>query len=83
VRIISLSRKESAVSEPHQWIHQVFTVGSALRGIKDDELAQILNRMAEDGWDIINVTIPYGGRPKIIARRLLSGAERRQKSWPG
>ena len=71
------------MSGPTEWIHQVFTVGSALKGLKDEELAQILDRMAADGWEIINVTFPPGSRPKVIARRQLTESERRQKSWPG
>jgi hypothetical protein len=46
------------MSGPTEWIHQVFTVGSALKGLKDEELAQILDRMAADGWEIINVAWP-------------------------
>lgn len=65
------------------WEYQVFSVGSSLRGVKDDELAGALNQLSADGWEIINVGFPYGGKPKIVARRQQSGTAQRQRNWPG
>ncbi|MFN2195683.1 MAG: DUF4177 domain-containing protein [Anaerolineales bacterium] len=65
------------------WVYEVFSVGSIWRSISDEQLAGVLNRLAAEGWEIVNVTYPYRSQPKIIARRQQSTAERRQEGWPG
>lgn len=65
-----------------EWEYQVFTVGSHLRGLKDEEMGALLTNLAADGWEIINVDFPGGSRPKVVARRPMPEAEKRKRSWP-
>lgn len=65
------------------WEYQVFSVGTWLRGTKDDELAGVLNKLAAEGWEIINVAFPHGDKPKIVARRVQSAAKKRARNYPG
>lgn len=65
------------------WVYEVFSVGSIWRSANDEQLAGVLNRLAAEGWEIVNVAFPYGGKPKIIARRRQSTSERRQQTYPG
>ena len=62
--------------------YRVETFGSALTGIKDEDLEEILNRWAEDGWEIINAH-PVGDNEMRVIARWVSGAPKaRRRRWP-
>ena len=63
-------------------VYQVETFGSALSGIKDEELEEILNRWAEDGWDIINLHAVGDNKVRVIARRVPASPRARRRGWP-
>lgn len=66
------------------WEYQVATIGSALHSPKDEELETLLNEWGEDGWEVINILTPSGGKKiRIVARRPLTAASRRRRNWPG
>jgi hypothetical protein len=66
------------------WEYQVDTLGSALHSPKDEELETVLNEWGEDGWEVISVITPSGSNKiRIVARRPLTAASRRRRSWPG
>jgi hypothetical protein len=71
------------VADQEVYEYRVYTVGSALKGQKDEDISAALTKLSLEGWEIFSIKFPYGSRPKIITRRTLSEAERRQRSWPG
>jgi hypothetical protein len=60
----------------------VLTIGSAF-GTKDELIEETLNEWGEEGWEAINVYTPSGsGKVTLVAKRRLTGRERRWRSMP-
>lgn len=67
-----------------RWEYRVESIGFALRGPKDHELAAVLNTWGTEGWEVFAVEFPSGStKVKVIARRPLTRSSSRQRSWPG
>lgn len=65
------------------WEYRVLTFGSALSGVKDEELEALLDSWGEDGWEVFEISsITNSSKVRIAARRPLSSSTRRQRSWP-
>ena len=43
-----------------QWEYRVLTVGSALKGAKDEQIEAALNELGMDGWEAVNVYAQTG-----------------------
>ena len=72
------------MSEPNEWEYRVLTLGSFFKGIKDDELAEMLNEWGQEGWEVIAFrTIENTNQAQLIAKRPLTALSRRQRSLPG
>jgi hypothetical protein len=60
----------------------VQTIGSFF-GTKDEEIQTTLDEWGSEGWEAINVFIPYGtSKVTIVAKRPLSERARRMRSLP-
>jgi hypothetical protein len=71
------------MTEPVQWEYQVNTIGKTLGGLKDDEAAAFLNELGEAGWEVIGIyPIENSNKVRLVAKRLLTAATRRQRSMP-
>ena len=68
--------------EQNRWEYRVSTFGSVWKSLKDEDLSDQLNAWGEEGWEIINIVVDHSGRVKIIAKRLLTAAARRQRTIP-
>ena len=62
--------------------YRVETFGSALSRIKDEDLEEILNRWAEDGWEIINAHPVGDNKVRVIARQVYGAPKARKRRWP-
>jgi len=71
------------MTESVQWEYQVNTIGKTLSGLKDDEATAFLNELGEAGWEVIGLyPIENSNKVRLVAKRLLTAAVRRQRSMP-
>ncbi len=63
-----------------KWEYRVETLGSALRGLKDEEIEALLNDWGEAGWEVVSARPPTNS-PKItvIAKRQQTTSTQRQR----
>ncbi len=68
------------MDENKKWEYRVDTIGSAIRGLKDEEIEAALNEWGQEGWEIISARPPTNS-PKItiVAKRLMTASSRRQR----
>lgn len=70
------------MEETTQWEYRVETFGSYLSAPKDEALESALDEWGEDGWEVISVfTRSSGEKITVVAKRTLSAATRRRRSW--
>jgi Domain of unknown function (DUF4177) len=67
-----------------RWEYRVFSVGTFWSTPSDEQLETSLNDVGQEGWEVVS-TFPAHNSSKVtfVARRLLTQASRRQRSWPG
>ena len=71
------------MTELQKWEYRFQTLGSILKGIRDEELQELLDEWGNEGWEIITVTQDQGsGKLRLYAKRLLTDRSRRQRSMP-
>lgn len=72
------------MNEWTKWEYRAKTLGGLFSGPKDDELEAELNEWGEEGWEVIAL-VPVEGSHKVrlLARRPLSRAVQRRRTWPG
>jgi hypothetical protein len=72
------------MAEPTLWEYRVVTLGgSPFRTVKDEEIEAGLNELGAEGWEVIRAEVPEGGvRWKVVAKRPLTDARRREQNWP-
>jgi hypothetical protein len=69
--------------ETIQWEYRVLTLGSFLKGVKDDEFENILNQLGEESWEVVGLrTIENSNQAQIVAKRPLTRESRRWRSMP-
>jgi hypothetical protein len=72
------------MSENIQWEYHVGSLGSFWTGPPDEGLEQMLNEWGMDGWEVIAVTkIENSNKIRVVAKRPLTSAVRRKKTWLG
>ena len=72
------------MAEITRWEYRLETFGTFWSRVKDDELQATLDQWGEEGWEVISVYLAGNGeKVTLIAKRLLTSATRRQRSWPG
>jgi hypothetical protein len=73
-----------AENRPVQWEYRLEEYGGAFKTApKAEDLSTLLNELGMDGWEVVAVYSEAGTRVRIIAKRPLSAAVRRQRSMPG
>ena len=72
------------MSEETKWEYQVMTIGSVWKGIKDEQLQDVLNELGIQGWEVASIHTPGGASNKmtIVAKRPLTVSARRKRSMP-
>jgi hypothetical protein len=66
-----------------QWEYRVVTVGGFFKGVKADELEDMLNEWGEDGWEVVAASIiENANKINVIAKRPLTDRVRRDRSRP-
>jgi hypothetical protein len=72
------------MAELPKWEYRVQTFGGALGGPKDDALTMVLDEWGAEGWEVISAHHLEGSQKvRVIARRPLSRATRRYRTFPG
>jgi hypothetical protein len=66
-----------------RWEYRVDDFGAALRPIKKEDLQAQLNTWGQEGWEVVFAFPPEGSaRIRVIAKRSLTRADRRNPSMP-
>jgi hypothetical protein len=65
------------------WEYSVYTSGSTFKHQSEGELETVLNDLGEQGWEVASATsIEGSGKVRIILKRPLTSAVRRERSMP-
>ena len=66
------------------WEYAVQPAGRALRRAKPEELTEMLNRAASEGWELVQI-VPQESASTVllVLRRPSTPRSRRESSWPG
>ena len=71
------------MEETLKWEYYVHTFGSVISGPKDDAFMDALNEWGEQGWEVISAeNLDNTSKVRVIARRLLSRAASRSRTYP-
>ena len=67
-----------------QWEYHVFSVGGFWSAPGEEQMETLLNELGQDGWEVVS-SFPAHNSSKVtfVARRPLTSAVRRQRTWPG
>ncbi len=72
------------MAETTQWEYRAVSIGSFWSMPKDEEIEAVLNEFGSEGWEVINIYAQEGSnKARVIMKRPLTGAVRRQRNWPG
>ncbi len=67
-----------------QWEYIVQSLGSLVKGPKDEAVQELLNAWGEEGWELVAaVPLTNSFAIKLVGKRPLSTAARRRRSMPG
>ncbi len=67
-----------------QWEYIVQSLGSLVKGPKDEAVQELLNAWGEEGWELVAaVPLANSFAIKLVGKRPLSTAARRRRSMPG
>lgn len=70
------------MAEETLWEYRVESFGKTFLRIKDDDLSAELNDWGEEGWEVVSATpIDNSKSILVIAKRPLTQAVRRERSW--
>ncbi len=68
-----------------QWEYTVEVLGGTLKGVRPEELADLLNLAAEEEWEPVDILLrsSTGNQLMVILRRSLQSRSRqRKRRWP-
>jgi hypothetical protein len=69
--------------EPIQWEYRLETFGTFFSAPKDEDLQASLDEWGEEGWEVINIFKSSNGEKyTVVAKRPLTVAARRQRTYP-
>jgi hypothetical protein len=72
------------MAEILQWEYRSETIGSFLSEPKNEAVEALLNEWGEEGWEVISVVaVQNSNKLRVVAKRPLTRAVHRQRSWPG
>ncbi len=68
------------MDENTKWEYRVYTFGSAIKGLKDEEIEIVLNDWGQAGWEVLSARPPTNS-PKItiVAKRQVTASTQRQR----
>jgi len=70
--------------EAEAWEYRVETMGSWIRSPKDGQLAEALNLLGGEGWELSSALPREGSQAlTLILRRRVTREERRRRTRPG
>lgn len=67
-----------------QWEYTVETLGGTLKGVRPEELADLLNLAAEENWEPVDMLLRSSNSNQLIIvlrRSLQSRSRRRKREW--
>ena len=66
------------------WEYAVYAAGGGFKRAKPEELTQVLNQAASEGWELMQV-VPQenANRVLLVLRRPSTPRARRQSTWGG
>ena len=68
------------MDENIKWEYRVNTIGSAIRGLKDEEIEAVLNDWGEAGWEVISARPPTNSsKITVVAKRPQTTSTLRQR----
>jgi hypothetical protein len=72
------------MTETRQWEYYVETVGSAFKGVSDEELLDFLNDLGSEGWEVFNIYKQENSvKIRVMAKRPMKPSQSKQRrSWP-
>ena len=63
-----------------KWEYRVDTIGSAIKGLKDEEIEAVLNDWGEAGWEVISARPPTNSsKITVVAKRPQTTSTLRQR----
>ena len=66
------------------WEYSVQSVGGILRQPKPEQLSEMLNQAAQEGWELTHVAPQENSNALwLVLRRPSTARTRRESSWPG
>jgi hypothetical protein len=68
-----------------QWEYTVETLGGTLKGVRPEELADLLNIAAEEDWEPVDLLLRSSNSNQlmiILRRSLQSRTHQRKRGWP-
>ena len=68
-----------------QWEYTVEVMGGTLKSVRPEELADLLNLAAEEGWEPVDILLrsSNGNQLMIVLRRpIKSRSRKRKRGWP-
>ena len=66
------------------WEYSVQSVGGILRQPKPEQLSEMLNQSAQEGWELTHMVPQENSNALwLVLRRPSTARTRRESSWPG
>jgi hypothetical protein len=66
------------------WEYSVQSVGGILRQPKPEQLSEMLNQAAQEGWELTHMVPQENSNALwLVLRRPSTARTRRESSWPG
>ncbi|HNT24754.1 MAG TPA: DUF4177 domain-containing protein [Anaerolineales bacterium] len=66
-----------------KWEYRVVSFGGILSDAKNETIEDALNALGEEGWEVVSaVAMDNSNRVRLIAKRPLTRASRRERSMP-
>ncbi len=64
------------------WEYSVHSVGGILRQVKPEQLTELLNQAAQEGWELVQMTAQENSNALwLVLRRPSTPETRRKTSW--
>ena len=66
------------------WEYAVYSAGGGIKRAKPEELTEMLNRAASEGWELVQIVSQEGTNSVLLVlRRPSTPRARRQAAWGG
>jgi len=66
------------------WEYRVHSIGGVLKGAKPEQLTEVLNQSAADGWELTHMVAQENSNALwLVLRRPSTARTRRKATWNG